>query len=80
VPPSEREHVSGPPSDLRSARLEAERDTSVPAPPPTFSSASAPLAEESRETALLGAALGLCGLALAGAGVVMRVRRDAGIA
>jgi hypothetical protein len=36
--------------------------------------------EQTPDTALLGAALGICALALAGAGVVGRVRREAGMA
>jgi hypothetical protein len=36
--------------------------------------------DDAPDTALLAAALGLCALALAGAGVVSRVRREAGVA
>jgi hypothetical protein len=53
------------------------------APPPRFSVA-APLVrattDNGPDSALLAASLGLCLLAFAGAGVVGRVRREAGLA
>jgi hypothetical protein len=55
----------------------------VPGSPPRFASPPAQLARAAgsrSDAALFAAALGLCLLALAGAGVVSLVRREAGLA
>jgi hypothetical protein len=62
-------------------RAEQARAAALAAPP-EFSAAVVPLEaaqEQTPDTALIGAALGLCALALVGAGVVARARREAGI-
>ena len=63
-------------------RRAEQAEAAVFTAPPEFTRAVVPVeatSEQTPDTALLGAALGICALALAGAGVVGRVRREAGM-
>jgi LPXTG-motif cell wall-anchored protein len=47
---------------------------------PTLAVPAKPATDDDPDTALLAAALAICALALAGGGVISRVRREAGLA
>jgi len=70
----------------RAARREAARAAPSPAavevslPRVSTAAPRVVVSDDGPDTALLAAALGLCALAFAGAGVVSRVRREAGVA
>jgi hypothetical protein len=69
-------------AEARAARRQAERVVPT-APPPSFSVAATPVratTDDGPDSALLAASLALCLVAFAGAGVVGRVRREAGLA